>query len=120
METEAANIEDNEERCELLNISSEKPSREEAKEAINYMRNNKSPGADEIPAEIWKANPVSTIELLIPLIEDIWTNEEIPRERNNGIIVKLPKKGDIKECKNWRDVTLLTTGNTVLAHIINE
>ncbi|KAJ3649998.1 hypothetical protein Zmor_021711 [Zophobas morio] len=41
METEAANIEDNEERCELLNISTEKPSREEAKEASKHMRKNK-------------------------------------------------------------------------------
>ena len=87
METEAAIIDGNEERCELLNISTEKPSREEAKEAIKHMRNNKSPEADEIPAEIWKADPVSTTELLIPLIEDIWTNKEIPKEQNNGIIL---------------------------------
>ena len=84
------------------------------------MRNSKLPEADEIPAEIWKADPVSTIELLIPLIEDIWTNEEIPKEWNNGIIVKLRKKADIKECKTRRGVTLLTTANKILAHIINQ
>ncbi|XP_063904726.1 uncharacterized protein LOC135123778 [Zophobas morio] len=117
METEAASIEDNEERYELLNIITENPSREEAKEAIKHMRNNNWPGADEIPAEIWKADPVSTIELLIPLIEDIWTNKEIPKEWKNEIIVKLPKRGDIKECKNGRGVT---TANKILAHIINQ
>ena len=34
------------------------------------------------------------------------------------IIVKLPKKDDIKEYKNWRGVTLLTTANKILAYII--
>ena len=53
------------------------------------MRNNKSPGADEIPAEIWKADTVSTTVLLIPLIEDVWTNEEIPKDWKKGNIVKL-------------------------------
>ena len=34
METEAAIIDGNEERCELLNIRTEKPSQKETKEAI--------------------------------------------------------------------------------------
>ena len=67
------------------------------------MSNNKSPAADEIP-----------------LTQDISTNEEIPKEWNNGIIVKLPKKGEIKECKNWRGVTLLTTANKILAQYNNQ
>jgi len=34
--------------------------------------------------------------------------------------VKLPKKGNLKECKNWRGIMLLSTSGKVLNRIILE
>jgi len=34
--------------------------------------------------------------------------------------IKLPKKGDLKECKNWRGIILLSTAGKVLNTIILE
>jgi hypothetical protein len=44
--------------------------------------------------------------LLQHLLEKIWHEEKIPMDWKKEIIIKLPKKGDITNCNNWRDITL--------------
>ena len=48
----------------------------------------------------------------------IWKNEEIPEEWQKGVIIKLPKKGDLENCNNWRGVTLLSVPSKVLGRVI--
>ena len=36
------------------------------------------------------------------------------------MIVKIPKGGDLKECKNWRGVTLLPVTSKVMGRIIKR
>ena len=48
----------------------------------------------------------------------IWENEVMPREWLKGLIVKLPKKGNLKECTNWRGITLLVIASKVLGKIV--
>ena len=49
------------------------------------------------------------------LFSQIWREEKIPDEWLQGIIVKLPKKGDMKNTKNWREVTLLVVALKIFA-----
>ena len=42
------------------------------------------------------------------IIEKIWDDEEIPEEWKEGYLVKLPKKGDLRECNNYRRIVLLS------------
>jgi len=35
-----------------------------------------------------------------------------------GLIVKLPKKGDLTECNNWRGITLMVVAAKVQGRII--
>ena len=35
-----------------------------------------------------------------------------------GLIVKIPKRGDLRECKNWRGVTLLPVASKVMGRVI--
>ena len=55
-----------------------------------------------------------------PLLNKIWNEEDIPQDWKVGILVKLPKKGDVCLCKNWRGVMLLTVASKVLCKIILE
>ena len=52
------------------------------------------------------------------IIDKVWNNEKTPRKWRKGLIVKLPKKGNLKECKNWRGITLLPVVSKVMGRIV--
>jgi hypothetical protein len=64
------------------------------------MKNGKAAGADNIPAEVLKANPYMLADILLPLFQDIWQKEKFLKEWKEGIIIKVPKKGDLGQCRN--------------------
>ena len=58
-------------------------------------------------------------KVLHSLLNKIWNEEEdIPQDWKVGLLVKLPKKGDLGLCKNWRGIMLLTVASKVLCKII--
>jgi len=55
--------------------------------------------------------------MLYPLLEKIWKEEKIPEEWE-GLIIKIPKKGDLANCNSWRGITLLCTPRKILTRVI--
>ena len=96
------------------------PTPSEVKAAIKQLKNNKAPGADNIAAEMLKADVGTVTELLHPIIQEVWETEIIPEEFTDALIIKLAKKGDLTICSNWRGITLLNTINKILSIIIHE
>jgi len=56
--------------------------------------------------------------MLYPLLEKIWKEEKIPENWEEGLIIKIPKKGDLSNYNNWRGVTLLSISSKILTRII--
>ncbi len=101
-----------------LPINCEKPTREEIRRAISQMKNGKAAGPDNIPAEALKADMETSVEMLHPLFERIWEEEEIPADWREGHLMKLPKKGDLSNCNNYRGITLLSVPGKVFNRVI--
>ena len=59
-------------------------------------------------------------DLMKPLIEKVWKEGEAPTDWKKGYLFKLPKKGDLGQCKNWRGIMPLSTPSKVLSRIIPE
>ena len=55
------------------------------------LRNGKSPGVDNIQAEMLKTQSNMVAQKLEEVFKLIWKNEEIPEECQKGVITKLPK-----------------------------
>ena len=94
---------------EDLPISLEAPTMEEIKKAIRTLNNGKAAGPDCIPADEMKAAQEVSMEVFHTLFEKIWNEEKVPSNWKEGFIVKLPKKGDLSQCKNYRGIMLLST-----------
>jgi hypothetical protein len=94
------------------------PSRTEVIDAIKAMKNGKAAGVDSIPAEVLKADASLTALHLHPLIVQIWEQEFYPSDWMQGLIVKIPKKGDLTDCSNWRGITILCVCLKVVMRII--
>lgn len=96
------------------------PTRQDVARAIKMMNNNRTPGEDKIPAEIFKyGGPVLTDEIY-KLISKIWTSEIMPDEWNVAVLVPIHKKGDKSVCSNYRGISLLNTGYKIFSKILNE
>lgn len=102
------------------NISIDCPNVTEICEAIKSLKNKKSPGIDNISPELLKIDATTSAHLLTPIINQFWCTELLPEEISEGVIINLPKKGDLTARTNWRGITLLSMINKVIAHIINK
>lgn len=58
--------------------------------------------------------------MLHSLFAKIWEKEEIPEEWKEDLIVKQPKKGDLRDCGNYRGIMLLSVPGKVLNRILLE
>ena len=103
---------------EDLDICIDPPTMEEVKAAIKAMKSGKAVGADGVTAKMLKAEETET-RLLMCIFRKIWESETIPEAWKTGFIVKLPKKGDLGDCNNWKSVTLLPITSKVFSKIIH-
>ena len=103
-----------------LPISCDKPSETEIKKAIMTLRSGKAAGPDEIPAEAIKADIETAVQMLYSLFSKIWEKEEVLAQWKEGIIIKLPKKGDLRDCSNYQGIMLLSAPGKVLNRILLE
>ena len=88
------------------------------KATIEKLKNNKAEGIDGVPAEILKTDLDFFSRKLQPAINQIWSTEEVPQTWKSGLLVKLPKKGDLTHCSNWRGITILNCATKILAIIL--
>ncbi|XP_063408909.1 uncharacterized protein LOC134692390 [Mytilus trossulus] len=68
----------------------------------------KAPDIDSIHAEMLKADLETSSRVLHNLFLVIWKEGDIPSDWSKGLIVKLPTKGNLRNCDNWRGITLLS------------
>ena len=87
---------------------------------LRIIINGKAAGPDGIPPEALKATPTKSAEMLQPLLQKIWEEEKVPDAWKIGYLVKLPKKGDLSQCGNWRGIMLLSIASKVLTRVILE
>ena len=69
-----------EEETEELDISVEAPTIQEIKTALKTLRNGKAPGADQISAEMLKADIKQTAKELKRTLDLIWKKETVPTQ----------------------------------------
>ena len=101
-----------------LDINCNPPTKAEIRKAVKQLKNNKAPGPDGIPAEAIKADTETSVNMLHELFTEIWRAEDIPEEWKEGHIIKLPKKGDLSACGNYRGIMLLSAPGKVLNRVI--
>ena len=103
---------------EILALNVDKPTLKEIKAIITELKTGKSPGIDNITGELLKADSETATKQIHLLLTKIWNNEQIPSDWKKGLIVILPKKGDLTCCGNWRGITLIPTTSKILGKII--
>ena len=99
-------------------ISTDPITKAEIRTALRKMKNGKAGGKDEITAELLKADMNTTEKWLVKLFRTFWEQEKVPKTWKQGLIVKIPKKGDLTECGNWRGITLTSVPSKVFGRVL--
>jgi len=94
------------------------PSASEVELAIEKLKSHKSPGIDQIPAELIRPRGKTIHCEIHELIIPIWNEEELPEEWKELIIVPVYKKGDKTDCSIYRGISLLPTTYKILSNIL--
>ena len=72
----------------------------EVKNAIKATKNGKAGGLDNVVAELLKIDLDERTKELTKLFNKAKEEGVAPKSWNRGLIVKLPMKADLRECKN--------------------
>jgi len=94
------------------------PSAFELGMATEKLKRHTLPGIDQIPAELIKARGSTIRSEIHKLINSIWNKEELLEEWKESIIVPIYKKGDKRDCSNYRGISLLPTTYKILSNIL--
>ena len=91
---------------------------DEVEEALRTLKGGKSPGAHNILAELLKHGGFEMIKVLTTLCQRFWKTKEWPNEWTQSMIIPLPKKGNLKLCKNYRTISLINHPGKIMFRVI--
>jgi sorting nexin-29 len=94
------------------------PNASEVEVAIGKLKRYKSPGVDQIPAEIIQAGGETLRSEIRKLIKLIRNKEELPHQWKESTVAPIHKKGDKIDCSNYRGISLLSTSYKILLNIL--
>ena len=93
---------------------------DEINKHINSLKNNKSPGIDNILNEFIKYSPKELIVVIVKFFNIILDTGIIPNDWTIGVIKPLYKnKGDINDVNNYRGITLLSCIGKLFTSVLN-
>ena len=88
--------------------------------ALRAMSNGKSGGASGIVPELLKGGGLCFRVTLADLLRDVWTQSYAPHDWRHASLVPVPKKGDLRQCDNWRGIALLDVVGKLCGRIIQN
>jgi hypothetical protein len=78
----------------------------------------KSPGVDQIPAELIQAGGETLRSEIHKLIKLVWNEEELPYQGRESTVVPIHKKSDKTDCSNYQGISLLSTSYKISSNIL--
>ena len=86
--------------------------------AEQSLKKGKSAGVDNIPAELLQSGGEDVITALTTVCNKIWQTRECPILWTQSLVIKLPKKGNLQQCQNYRTFSLINHSSKVMLMII--
>ena len=93
-----------------------KPSRSEVSQALNCLKNGKSP----VQLELLKLGGDTVLECFTYLCGLIWDEEVVPKEWVRQVVVPIHKKGSKLLCDNYRGISLLSVPGKVMCKVLQN
>ena len=90
----------------------------EVKWALGSITTNRASGGDGIPAKLFQILKDDALEVLHSICQQIWKTQQWPQDWKMSGFIPIPKKGNAKECSNYRTIALISHANKVMLKIL--
>ena len=91
----------------------ELPTLDELLDALSKLKRGKAGGKTGILPVLLMYGGAEVQKRLHQIMEDVWRAGTVVSDRKDAIIVLIPKNGDLRECNNWRSISLLDVAGKV-------
>ena len=78
---------------------------------------NKATGGDGIPGELFQILKDDAVKMLHSICQQIWKTQQWPQDWKRSVFIPIPKKGNAKECSNYRTIALISHASKVMLKI---
>ena len=86
--------------------------------ALGRIITNKASTGDGIPVELFQILKDDAVEVLHSICQQIWKTQQWPQDWKMSIFIPIPKKGNVKECSNYRKIALTSHASKVMLIIL--
>ena len=90
----------------------------EVKWAVESITMNKASGCDGIPVELFQSLKDDAVKVLHSICQQIWRTWQWPQDWKRSVFIPVPKKGNPKECSNYRTIELISHASKVMLKIL--
>ena len=79
---------------------------------------NKASGGDGIPVELFQILKDDAVKVLQSICQQIWKTQQWPQDWKRSVFIPILKKGNAKECSNYRTIALISHAGKVMLKIL--
>ena len=90
----------------------------EVRWALGSITTNKASGDDGIPVELFQILKDDAVKVLHSICQHIWKTQQWPKDWKRSVFIPIPKKGNPKECSNYRTIALISHASKIMLKIL--
>ena len=79
---------------------------------------NKASGGDGIPVELFQILKYDAVKVLHSICQQIWKIQQWPQDWKRSVFIRVPKKGNAKECSNYCTIAFISHASKVMFKIL--
>ena len=90
----------------------------EVKCALGSITMNKASGGEGIPVELCQILKDDAVKVLNSICQQIWKTQQWPQDWKRSVFIPIQKKGNAKECSNYRTIALISHASKIMLKIL--
>ena len=90
----------------------------EVKGALESITTNKASGGNGIPVELFQIVDDDAVKVLHSICPQIWKTQQWPQDWKRPVFIPTPKKGNAKECSDYRTIAFISYASKVMLKIL--
>ena len=88
------------------------------KSSKNSITMNKASGSDGIPVKLFQILKDDAVNMPHSICQQFWKTQQWPQDWKRSVFIPIPKKGNPKECSNYRTIASISHASKVMLKIL--